>query len=92
MQLNMMKDNGIYNQQDNLFDNNVQDFKQVQPPLQKKSTVVENIERMQKQREERRAKMEEQKAHKKERELLNQAQGKLVDADFDIMVDKFRLG
>lgn len=36
--------------------------------------------------------MEEQRANKKAREQMNEAHGKLVDADFDIMVDKYRLG
>jgi hypothetical protein len=36
--------------------------------------------------------MEEQKAVKKARELMNEANGRLVDADFDLMMDKYRLG
>lgn len=36
--------------------------------------------------------MEEQRANKKARELLNEAQGKLVDADFDLMMEKYKLG
>ncbi len=46
---------------------------------------------MEKQRAERRRAMEEQKANKKERELMNQAAGRLVDADFDLMMDRYRL-
>ncbi len=59
---------------------------------QKKSSVVDNIERMQKQREDRRLKMEEQKEKKKQREFMNEANGRLIDADFDMMMEKFKLG
>ena len=47
---------------------------------------------MEKQREERRKKMEEEKFAKKQRELMNEASGRNVDAEFDMMMEKFRLG
>lgn len=36
--------------------------------------------------------MEEQKANKRERQMFNEAAGKNIDADFDFMIDKERLG
>ena len=35
--------------------------------------------------------MEEEKAFKKQREIMNEAAGRLVDADFDMMLEKFKL-
>lgn len=62
-----------------------------QPNYQKKSSVVDNIQKMEKEREERRQKMEEQKLHKKQRQEMNLAQGRNVDADFDLMIESARL-
>ena len=36
--------------------------------------------------------MEEQKEKKKQREFMNEANGRLIDADFDMMMEKFKLG
>ncbi len=36
--------------------------------------------------------MEEQKANKRERQIQNEAAGRNIDADFDIMIEKSRLG
>lgn len=62
------------------------------PKAVKKSGVVERIEEMKQKREERRKKMEEDKRHKLEREAENLAVGKCVDVDFEMMIDKYRLG
>jgi kinesin family member 2/24 len=35
--------------------------------------------------------MEEQKANKRERQIQNEAAGRNIDADFDIMIEKSRL-
>ena len=35
--------------------------------------------------------MEEDKAMKKQREIMNEASGRNVDAEFDMMLDKFKL-
>jgi kinesin family protein 2/24 len=58
----------------------------------KKSSVVDNIEKMQKEREDRRKNMEEKKAMKKQREIMNEAAGRNVDAEFDILLEKFKIG
>lgn len=42
-------------------------------------------------REERRKKMEEEKMNKLRRNAENQAEGRSVDVDFDLMVDRHRL-
>jgi len=47
---------------------------------------------MERQREERRKQMEEKKVAKKQREMYNEAQGRNVDAEFDVMLDKYKLG
>ena len=47
--------------------------------------------RLARQREERRKQMEEKKIQKLERDKINQAVGRNVDVDFDIMMEKFRL-
>lgn len=57
----------------------------------RKPTVLENIEKMKQQREERRLKIEQQRNDKRQRELMNEAQGIKVDADFDLMIQKHRL-
>lgn len=51
------------------------------------SNVVENIKRMEQQREERRRKLEEMKQEKIERKAANEAAGKVVDIDFDLLID-----
>ena len=50
-----------------------------------------NIDKLEKQRVERRRLMEEQKFNKRERQLNNEAAGRKVDADFDIMIERSRL-
>jgi kinesin family member 2/24 len=55
-----------------------------------KSSVVDEIEKMKQKREERRLKMEEAKREKAEREAENQAEGRLGDVEFDLMIEKFR--
>lgn len=35
--------------------------------------------------------MEEQKANKRERQINNEAQGKNIDAEFDMMIERERL-
>ncbi|CAG9331535.1 unnamed protein product [Blepharisma stoltei] len=55
------------------------------------NNVLNNIEQIQKKREERRRKMEEEKLNKEERKAENEALGKLIDVDFQRMVDQFRL-
>ena len=57
----------------------------------KKQSLLENIEKMERQRQERRRLMEEQKANKRERQIQNEAQGKNIDAEFDIMIERERL-
>lgn len=56
------------------------------PQMQKKGSVVDNIRKMEAQREERRAKLAEAKAAKAERAAANEAAGKNFDVDFDIMI------
>ena len=58
----------------------------------KKSGVVEKIEEMKQKRDERRKKMEEEKKHKLEKEAENIAEGKMGDVDFELMIEKYRLG
>eukprot|EP01022_Parablepharisma_sp_SALTPOND_P023779 TRINITY_DN515_c0_g1_i1.p1 TRINITY_DN515_c0_g1~~TRINITY_DN515_c0_g1_i1.p1 ORF type:complete len:654 (-),score=68.82 TRINITY_DN515_c0_g1_i1:250-2211(-) len=60
--------------------------------IQKKSNVVEKIEEMKHKREERRKRMEEEKRHKLEKEAENMAVGKTGDVDFELMIEKYRLG
>ena len=57
------------------------------PPLVKKSTCLEEIERLKQNREERRKKMHDIKKQKTERELMNEAHGIKVDVDFQVMVE-----
>jgi hypothetical protein len=35
--------------------------------------------------------MEEQKANKRERQILNEAQGRNIDAEFDMMIEQSKL-
>lgn len=52
---------------------------------------MDNIERMERQRQERRRLMEEQKANKRERQLVNEAAGRNIDAEYEMMIDRERL-
>eukprot|EP00358_Blepharisma_japonicum_P007109 CAMPEP_0202942106 /NCGR_PEP_ID=MMETSP1395-20130829/2275_1 /ASSEMBLY_ACC=CAM_ASM_000871 /TAXON_ID=5961 /ORGANISM="Blepharisma japonicum, Strain Stock R1072" /LENGTH=612 /DNA_ID=CAMNT_0049637997 /DNA_START=53 /DNA_END=1891 /DNA_ORIENTATION=- len=54
------------------------------------NSVLNNIEQIQKKREERRRRMEEERINKEERKAENEALGKLVDVDFQKMVDQFK--
>ncbi len=58
----------------------------------KKSSIVDRIEEMKQKRDERRKRMEEEKRHKLEREAENLAVGKTGDVDFEMMIEKYRLG
>lgn len=55
-----------------------------------KSNVVDEIEKMKQKREERRLKMEEAKREKADREAENEANGKVCDVEFELMIDKHR--
>jgi kinesin family protein 2/24 len=52
--------------------------------------VVENIKRLEQQREDRRRKLEELKQAKLDRQLQNEALGKLVDPEFDLLIDNHK--
>lgn len=52
--------------------------------------VVENIKKMEQQREDRRKKFEEMKQAKADRKAYNEAMGKVVDPDFDLLIDKHK--
>ena len=52
--------------------------------------VLANIQKLEKDREARRAKLEEQKQEKKDREAANLAAGRNVDVDFDILIQQER--
>lgn len=54
----------------------------------KKSSCLEEIERLKQNREERRKKMDDLRKQKTERELMNEAQGIKVDVDFQVMVEQ----
>jgi len=54
----------------------------------KKLNVLENIKRIEIQREERRLKQEEHKIHKQQREMQNHALGKNIDCDFDLLLEQ----
>jgi kinesin family protein 2/24 len=56
------------------------------PALQKKGSVVDNIRKMEQQREERRKKFEEAKIVKADRAAANAAAGKNLDIEFDLMI------
>lgn len=53
----------------------------------KKSSCLDEIERLKQNREERRKKMDDLRKQKTERELMNEAQGIKVDVDFQVMVE-----
>jgi kinesin family protein 2/24 len=57
----------------------------------KKSSVVDNVEKMKREREERRKMFEDQKANKKERDLINMAAGRNIDSDYDLLMEKYKL-
>jgi kinesin family protein 2/24 len=48
---------------------------------------VDNIRKMEQQREERRRAMEEKKVDKAKRDAQNKLAGKVVDIDFDMMIE-----
>ena len=52
----------------------------------KKLSCIDQIEKIQKDREERRKKMDDLKKQKTHRDELNQAIGMKVDVDFQVMV------
>jgi hypothetical protein len=54
----------------------------------KKSSCLEEIERLKQNREERRKKMDDLRKQKTEREMMNEAQGIKVDVDFQVMVEQ----
>jgi kinesin family protein 2/24 len=54
------------------------------------SNPLANIQKIEKDREERRRKFEEIKQQKKDREDANRAAGRVCDVEFDLMVDEER--
>jgi kinesin family protein 2/24 len=56
----------------------------------KKSNVVGNIEAIQRKRDERRRKMEDERFAKEERKAENEAAGRLVDVEFESMIAEYR--
>jgi len=60
------------------------------PPLKKKASVVDNIKKLEEKREERRRQFEEKKQQKLDRIAQNEAAGKVVDAEFDLLIEKHR--
>lgn len=52
--------------------------------------MVENIKKLEQQREERWRKLEDMKQAKLDRQLQNEALGKNVDADFDLLIDQHK--
>ena len=53
--------------------------------------VVENIKKLEQQREDRRKKMEEMKQAKLDRQAMNEAMGKNnIDAEFDMLIESHR--
>eukprot|EP00357_Protocruzia_adherens_P016998 CAMPEP_0115029864 /NCGR_PEP_ID=MMETSP0216-20121206/37323_1 /TAXON_ID=223996 /ORGANISM="Protocruzia adherens, Strain Boccale" /LENGTH=717 /DNA_ID=CAMNT_0002406667 /DNA_START=134 /DNA_END=2287 /DNA_ORIENTATION=- len=58
----------------------------------KKGNVLQEIERLKQNREERRKNMEEAKRNKMEREIENEMMGKNVDVDFEQMIAGHRQG
>ena len=53
----------------------------------KKTSCLEEIERLKQNREERRKKMSDMKKQKTQRVQMNEAQGIKVDVDFQVMVE-----
>jgi hypothetical protein len=56
--------------------------------LSKKSSCLDEIERLKQNREDRRKKMDDLRKLKTERELANEANGIKVDVDFQVMVEE----
>ncbi len=56
----------------------------------KKSNVVDNIRRMEQDRDDRKKKFEEEKWLKEQRKVANKAAGKNIDVEFDMMIDRER--
>jgi hypothetical protein len=56
----------------------------------KKANPLDEIKRIEQEREKRRVKMEDMKREKEEKKAYNMASGKNVDIDFEIMIDKSR--
>lgn len=54
----------------------------------KKGSVVEEIQKMQIRREERRVKQQEMRIEKERRETENKEVGRIVDIDFQIMIER----
>lgn len=59
-----------------------------QPLVSKKSSCLDEIERLKQNREERRKKMDDLRKLKNERELHNEANGIKVDVDFQVLVEE----
>lgn len=55
---------------------------------EKKGGHLEEIKKIEKNREERRVKMEEAKREKEKRKVENEKRGKDVDIDFELMIEK----
>jgi hypothetical protein len=61
----------------------------IAPPLvNKKSSCLDEIERLKQNREDRRKKMDDLRKLKTDRELQNEANGIKVDVDFQVMVEE----
>lgn len=54
------------------------------------SNPLANIQKIEKDREERRKKYEEIKQQKKDRDDANKAAGRICDVEFDMMIDEER--
>lgn len=84
----------IVNPTSNTPVNNPQQNAQLKQELAKKpmpkSNVVDEIEKLKKNRDERRLKMENLKKEKAEKEAEVQAMGKNIDVDFELMINKHR--
>jgi kinesin family protein 2/24 len=62
----------------------------VSAPQQSKESVLKEIDRIKQQRDDRRADMEKRKKDKIMKEIEYEAMGKLVDVDFEKMIDRER--
>lgn len=60
------------------------------PPLEKKKSTVEEIEKLRVKREERRKQMEERKRIKSEREIENERDGIRCDVDFQLLMQRHK--
>ena len=56
----------------------------------KKGNVVDNIKKLEQQREERRKVLEEKKQAKLDRQAYNEAMGKNIDVEFDMMIEQHK--